>query len=97
MGRPRPLRSATDLYEHLYSLAGFHAPRALPDEAGPGVVQGPGFHSEEKVQGHREAVNSHQFTGRQRKCACVCVCVLSCVRKSRDKNAHDEHEHFVRL
>lgn len=62
VGRPRPLCPATDLHERLQSLAGFHAPAALPDEAGPCVVQGPGFHPEEEVQGHREAVNAQGYT-----------------------------------
>lgn len=45
MGRPRPLRPASDLHERLQSLAGLHAPGALTDEAGPRVVPGPGFHA----------------------------------------------------
>lgn len=52
VGRPRPLRPATDLHERIQSLAGFHAPGALPDEAGPRIVQGPGFNPEEEIQGH---------------------------------------------
>lgn len=56
VGRPRPLHPAADLHERLQPLARHHAPGALPDEAGPRVVQGPGFHPEEEIQGHREAV-----------------------------------------
>lgn len=58
--RPGPLRPATDLHERLQPLARLHAPGALPDETGPGAVQGPGFHPEEEIQGHREAVTGHK-------------------------------------
>ncbi len=102
MGRPRPLRPATDLHERLQSLAGFHATGALPDEAGPRAVQGPGVHPEEEIQGHREAVNAQEYKPKHwqretvREVCCVCLCVCSCVSclRGRDKNILTQCEHL---
>lgn len=79
MGGPWPLCPASDLRERLQSLAGFHAPAALPDEAGPCVVQGPSFHPEEEVQGHRETVNATRVHTKlliERTCDYVFLCFL---------------------
>lgn len=68
MGRPGPLCPETDVYELVQQLVWVHAPATLPDETGPCAVQGPGLHSEEEVQGHREAVNpTHTNSYTQKK------------------------------
>lgn len=93
VGRPRSFCPTTDLHERLQSLAGFHASGALPDEAGPCAVQGPGFHSEEKIQGHREALNAREDTNYWREQVCMCVCEFLCFLCEKcDKNEHAELE-----
>lgn len=52
MGRPGPLRSATDLHEQVRQLVWRHAAGPLPDETGPRPVQGPGLHPSQEIQGH---------------------------------------------
>lgn len=56
LGRPGPLCSASDLHEQVCQLVWQHAPGPLSDEAGPGAFQRPGVHTEEEIQGHREAI-----------------------------------------
>lgn len=56
LGRPGPLCPASDLHEQVCQLVWQHAPGPLTDEAGPGPFQRPGVHTEEEVQGHREAI-----------------------------------------
>lgn len=56
LGRPGPLRSASDLHEQVCQLVWQYAPGPLSDEAGPGAFQRPGVHTEEEIQGHREAI-----------------------------------------
>lgn len=56
LGRPGPLCSASDLHEQVCQLVWQYAPGPLSDEAGPGAFQRPGVHTEEEIQGHREAI-----------------------------------------
>lgn len=56
LGRPGPLCPASDLHEQVCQLVWQHASGPLTDEAGPGPFQRPGVHTEEEVQGHREAI-----------------------------------------
>lgn len=58
LGRPGPLCPASDLHEQICQLVWQHAPGPLPDEAGPGAFQRPGVHTEEEIQGHREAITN---------------------------------------
>ena len=44
------------MHEQVRQLVWRHAPGPLPNEAGPGAVQGPGLHPAQKIQGHREAL-----------------------------------------
>lgn len=56
LGWSWPLCPAADLHEQVRQLVWHHAAGALPDEAGPCPVQGPGLHSAQEIQGHREAL-----------------------------------------
>lgn len=56
LGRPGSFCPASDLHEQVCQLVWHHAPGPFSDEAGPGPVQRPGVHTEEEVQGHREAI-----------------------------------------
>lgn len=56
LGRPGPLCSAADLHEQVRQLVWRHASGALPNETGPGAVQGPGLHPPQEIQGDREAL-----------------------------------------